>query len=100
MLRAALFRIVKTWKQLRCPLCFPGGSDGIESACNARDLGLTPGSGRSPGKGNGRLTPVLLPGKSHGQRSLVGYRPWDYKESHTTEQLHFTLYLVPRKKYF
>ena len=24
-------------------------------------------------------TPVFLPGKSHGQRSLVGYRPWDYK---------------------
>ena len=31
----------------------PGGSDGIESACNARDLGLTPGSGRSPLEGNG-----------------------------------------------
>ena len=32
---------------------FPGGSDGKESACNARDLGLIPGSGRSPGEGNG-----------------------------------------------
>jgi len=31
----------------------PGGSDGKESACNAGDLGLTPGSGRSPGEGNG-----------------------------------------------
>ena len=31
----------------------PDGSDGIESACNARDLGLTPGSGRSPREGNG-----------------------------------------------
>ena len=30
-------------------------------------------------------TPVLLPGKSHGQRSLVGYRPQGYKESDTTE---------------
>ena len=35
-------------------------------------------------------TPVLLPGKSHGQRSLVGYSPWGRKESDTTEQLHFT----------
>ena len=34
-------------------------------------------------------TPVLLPGKSHGQRSLVGCRPWGCKESGTTEQLHF-----------
>ena len=32
---------------------FPGGSDGKESACNARDLGSVPGLGRSPGEGNG-----------------------------------------------
>ena len=32
---------------------FPGGSDGKESACNAGDLGLIPGSGRSPAEGNG-----------------------------------------------
>ena len=35
-------------------------------------------------------TPVLLPGKSHGQRSMVGYSPWGRKESDTTERLHFT----------
>ena len=35
-------------------------------------------------------TPGLLPGKSHGQRSLVGYSPWGRKESDTTERLHFT----------
>ena len=34
-------------------------------------------------------TPVLLPGKFHGQRSLVGCRPWGRKESDTTERLHF-----------
>ena len=33
---------------------FPGGSDGKESACNARDLSLIPRSGRSPGEGNGK----------------------------------------------
>ena len=32
---------------------FPGGSDGREAACNAGDLGLIPGSGRSTGEGNG-----------------------------------------------
>ena len=35
------------------------------------------------------LTPVLLPGKSHGQRNLVGCSPWGHKESDTTERLHF-----------
>ena len=34
-------------------------------------------------------TPVLLPGKSHGWRSLVGYSPWGRWESDTTERLHF-----------
>ena len=34
-------------------------------------------------------TPVLLPGKSHGDRSLVGYSPWGRKESDMTEWLHF-----------
>ena len=34
-------------------------------------------------------TPILLPGKSHGWRSLVGCSPWGHKESDTTERLHF-----------
>ena len=34
-------------------------------------------------------TPVLLPGESHGGRSLVGYSPWRCKESDTTELLYF-----------
>ena len=33
-------------------MSFPGGSDGKESACNAGDPGLIPGSGRPPGEGN------------------------------------------------
>ena len=38
-------------------------------------------------------TPVFLPGKSHGQRSLVGYSPWGPKELDTTERLHFLFFL-------
>ena len=34
---------------------FPDGSDGKISACNVRDVGLIPGSRRSPGEGNGNL---------------------------------------------
>ena len=41
-------------------------------------------------------TPALLPGKSHGRRSLIDYSPWGRKESDTTERLHFhfTLYIL------
>ena len=40
-------------------------------------------------------TPVLLPGKSHGWRSLVGCSPWGCKESGMTEWLHFHFSLSP-----
>ena len=39
-------------------------------------------------------TPALLPGKSHGRRSLIGYSPWGRKESDMTEWLHFTSLLL------
>ena len=43
-------------------------------------------------------SPVLLPGKSHGGRSLVGYSPWGCKESDMTERFQFTsLYHVEEK---
>jgi len=48
---------------------------GKDLPANAGDTLSIPGSGRSPGKGNGNPTPILLPGKSHGQRSLAGYNP-------------------------
>ena len=50
---------------------------------NARDVSSIPGSGRSLGAGNGKSSPVFLPGKFNGQRSLVGYHPWGCKESNT-----------------
>ena len=65
------------------------GSEVKASACNAGDRGSIPGSRRSPGDGNGKPTPVFLPGESHGGMSLVGYSPWGCKESDTTELLHF-----------
>lgn len=53
----------------------PGGSNSKESVCNAEDVGLIPGSGKAPGEGKGN---PLLPGKSHGERGLAGYNPWDH----------------------
>ena len=43
-------------------------------------------------------TPVLLPGKSRGRRSLVGCSPWGREESDTTERLHFHFSLHPLEK--
>ena len=48
------------------------------SAGDAREVGSTPGLGRSPGRGNGHP-------KSHGQRSLAEYSPQGHKESDTTD---------------
>ena len=45
------------------------------SAGDIRDVGSIPGLGRSPGEGILAPLPVFWPGKSHGQRSLVGYSP-------------------------
>ena len=50
--------------------------------------------GKIPWRRKWQPTPVLLPGKSHGQRSLVGYGPWGHKESDTTKRLHFWACLV------
>ena len=66
-------------------LGFLSGSDGKEVSCNAGNPGLTPGSGRPPGEGNGNPLQLLLPGEFHGQSSLAGYSPWGHKELDTTE---------------
>ena len=48
-------------------------------------MGSISGSRRSPGVKKWQSTSVFLPGKFHGQRSLVGYSPWGHKESDMTE---------------
>ena len=57
------------------------------SAADTRDLGSTPGLGRSPGEGNGNPLWYSSLEKSNGQRSLAGYSPWGCKESDMTENL-------------
>ena len=59
---------------------FPDSLVGKESACNAGDPGLIPGSERSPGEGKRVPTPVFWPGEC---RRL--YSPWGRKELDTTE---------------
>ena len=62
---------------------------GKESACQSRRRKrpeFDPWVKKIPWSRKWQPTPVLLRGKSHGQRSLVGYSPWGHKESDTTER--------------
>ena len=58
-----------------------------------QQTGFDPWVGKILWRRKWQPTPVLLPGKSHGWRSMVGYSPWGHKESDTTEQLHLVLVL-------
>ena len=66
---------------------FPGLND-KESACQCRRPEFDPWVRKIPWRREWLSTPVFLPGKSHGQRSLVGYSPWGRKESDTIEWLN------------
>ena len=59
-------------------LGFPGSPDGKESTCNAGDLGLIPGLGRSPGEGIGLPTPVFsgFPCGSTGKEAPAMQETW------------------------
>ena len=52
------------------------------STGDIRDLGSIPGSGKSPGGGNGNPLQYSCLENPHGQRSLAGYGPWGRKELH------------------
>jgi len=71
----------------RCLL--PGGSDSKSGCLQCRRPGFNPWVRKILWRRKWQPTPVLLPGKFHGRRSLVGYSPWGRKESDMTEQLHF-----------
>ena len=77
---------------------FPGSVSGLKNppanAGDGGDVGLIPGSRRSPGVGYGNWPQYSCLEKFHGQRSLVGYIPWGYKELDTTEQLNILTFAV------
>ena len=66
------------WFWCRLNLGFPGGWVVMNPPAKVGDMGLISGL-KIPWRRNWQLTPVFLPGKSHGQRSLVGYSPWSHK---------------------
>ena len=70
---------VSFYKDTSCTEDFSGGSEVKNPPANAGDLGSIPELGRSSWRRKLQLTPVLLPGESHGQRSLANFSPWGQK---------------------
>ena len=69
------------------PTCFTSGASGKESACQCRmcgEVGFDLWVWKIPWRRKWQPTPVFLPGKSQGQRSLEGYSPWGHKGSDTS----------------
>ena len=69
-------------------LGLPSGTSGKEPACQCRRhkrCGFNPWVRKMPWNRKGEPTPEFIPGKFHGQRSLVGYSPWGCKELDMTE---------------
>ena len=65
----------------------PGDSDGKRNCLRCRRPRFSPWVRTIPWRRKRQPIPVFLPGEFHGQRNLVGYGPWDHKESDTTDQL-------------
>ena len=90
---AAVYVVAQSWTRLKRLSSssslwgFLGGASGKESTCQCKRWGLDLWVGKISWSRNWQPTPVFLPGKTHGQRRLAGYSPWDRKESDTTEPL-------------
>ena len=91
---AAVHGVTKSWTglsdsaELTIRKGFPGGASGKEPACQCRRYKrcwLDPWIRKIPWKRAWQPPSVFMPGESHRQRSLVGYRPWGHKESDMTE---------------
>ena len=65
-------------------LSFPAGSNGKESACNARDAGSIPGSERSPGQGNNYPLQYFCLENSMDREAWGAYSPCSLQESDMT----------------
>ena len=69
-----------------------GGSVVKNLSAHTGDMGWIPGSGGSPGEGNGNLLQYFCLENPHGQRSLVGYSPQGHTESDMTEVTEHILF--------
>ena len=60
----------------------------VKSLPAVQETGFDPWVGKIPWRRKWQPTPVFLPGEFHGWRSLVGYSPWDHKESDMTQRIY------------
>ena len=76
-----------------------------ESTYQCRRHGFNPWVGKIPERRKWQLTPVFLPGKSHGQRSLVGQSPWGHKrvgydlETKQPKKTNWTFYVFTQRQF-
>ena len=78
-------------------MIYPDVLSSRESTCQCRRhrrCRFKPSIGKIPWRRKWQPTPVFLPGKFHGQRSLVDYSPWGHEESNMTEHAHTMMYRV------
>ena len=75
------------------PLGPPGWHSGEESACHCRRCGFDLWVRKISWRSKWQPAQVFLSGKSHGQRSLVGYNPQGHKELDTTEHSHAHIHI-------
>ena len=83
-----LFSLFPVQYHLTCSMDFPGGSDS-RVCLQCGTPGFNPWVGKISWRRKWQPTPVFMPGKSHAQRSLVGYSRWGLKELDITVRLHF-----------
>ena len=75
---------------------YPGfpGSSMVKNRLQCGRPGFDPWVRKIPWRRKWQPTPVFLPGKSHGQKSLAGYGPWGHKESDMTSNKHFHFFFI------
>ena len=86
--KCVAFQLYELWQELQRQNSFLNNPN-FASSCGIP--GFDPWVGKILWRWKWHPTPVLLPGKFHWWRSLVGYSPWGHKESDMTEQLHWSI---------
>ena len=74
----------------------PWRLSGKESACQCRKCRFNPRIRKIPRRRKWHPTPIFLPGKSHGERSLVGYSPQDHERVAIKQQIYIHPYVYTR----
>ena len=89
---------LSNWTELNYQISTSVVAQTVKHLSTMRETGFDPWVGKIPQRRKWQPTPVLLPGKSHGRRSLIDYSPWGCKESDTTERLHYQIKTILKQE--